>query len=190
MTRAAMKPKANRATSHAQPGNLDCCQTPGYALTPLLPYLPATWRIWECASGEGHLANALRSYDYAVTESDVLGGLDFFSYVPAAWDCIVTNPPYSIKYRWLARCYALGKPFALLMPVETLGSGKAQAMFREYGVEVLLLNRRVNFKMPNAGWTGQGAQFPVAWFTWQMGLGASLVYGRLDGQLSLLEAQP
>lgn len=183
-----MKPKANRAADHTQPGNLDCCQTPAYALTPLLPYIPQSWRVWECAAGEGRLVVALRSHGYTVEASDVLDGQDFFRYEPAAWDCIVTNPPYSIKYKWLARCYTLGKPFALLLPVEVLGSGKAQSMFAHYGSEVLLLNKRVNFKMPNAGWAGTGAQFPTAWFTWQMGLGAALVYGRLDGQLSLLEA--
>lgn len=181
-----MKPKANRRTEHTKPGNLDCCQTPPHALTPILPYLRPGWTIWECAAGEGSLVNALRGHGYNVVASDVLTGQDFFSYDPAAWDCIVTNPPYSVKQAWVRRCYELGKPFALLMPLETLAV-KVQSYFDRYGLELLVPDRRVNFKMPNKGLNGAGAQFPVAWFTWGLGIGKPLSFVRLDSQLTLLE---
>ena len=45
---------------------------------------------------------------------------DFFEYQPDDWDCIVDNPPYSIKEKVLDRCILLGKPFALLLPIDTL----------------------------------------------------------------------
>lgn len=180
-----MKPKANRKTDHRKAGNLDCCQTPPHALIPLLPYLDPAWTIWECAAGEGLLVGGLQASGLRVTASDILAGQDFFHYEPDAWDAIVTNPPYSIKYGWLERCYRLGKPFALLMQTETLSAAKAQAYFERYGVELLVPNKRINFKMPVAGWNGHGAQFPVAWFTWGLNIGTPLKFVRLDTQLTL-----
>lgn len=177
--------KSHSAGDVYVPQHYDACQTPAAALDPLLPYLRIEWTVWEPAAGEGLLVEGL--YDAGWRESEVIGsdiltGQNFFDYAPARWDALVTNPPFSIKYKWLERCYALGKPWALLMPVEMLGAKTAQQMFAEHGVEVLFLDGRVNFKMPRAGWTGAGAQFPVAWFTWGMDLGAQMVFAKLKGK--------
>ncbi len=186
-----MKPKANRATDLHASQPMDCCWTPAYALDPLLPYLPDYWHIWEPAAGGHHLVRALTTAGYAVLPSEIENGQNFFTFqMSAAWDAIVTNPPYSIKAEWLERCYHLGKPFALLVPVETIGTGRVQRLMEQHGAELLLLDKRVNFHMPNKGWNGS-AQFPVLWFCWRV-LPAPICYGRIirraDEQLSLLEA--
>lgn len=182
-----MKPKLNRATDPTESQPFDRCNTPAYALDPLLPYLKKKWHVWEPAAGTGNIIRALGPHVYDVRGTElrrtdigtgVLGGIDFFGWEPILWDALVTNPPYSIKFDWLARCYALGKPFALLVPVETIGAQKAQRLMERHGVELLLLNRRVNFEMPNKGWDGSAAQFPVLWLCWQM-LPQPIVYGRL-----------
>ena len=41
---------------------------------------------------------------------------------PVQFDCIITNPPFSLKQEFLQRCYELGKPFALLLPLTTFES--------------------------------------------------------------------
>jgi hypothetical protein len=101
---------------------------------------------------------------------------------------LVTNPPYSIKYDWLARCYALGKPFALLMPVEMIAASTAQRLFKQYGIEILMPDKRINFKMPNAGWGGT-AQFPTCWYTFRLSIGSPLtfvtIHRRAEGQTTL-----
>lgn len=174
------KPKTNRAGDEYVPQGFDRCQTPGYALDPLLPYLVQDWRMWEPAAGEGLLVEALYDSGFKTVHSgDLLTGQNFFETEPPAFDCLVTNPPYSIKYQWLERCYALDKPFALLLPVETLGAKSAQGFFRDCGLEVIFMDRRVNFKMPNMGYDGNGAQFPVAWFTWRLGIGQQMTFARL-----------
>lgn len=175
--------KTNRGGNVYVPQGYDNCQTPAYAIDPLLPYLLPHWTVWEPACGEGLLVEAL--YDAGRQEGQVIGtdltlGQNFFHTNPPRWDCLVTNPPFSIKYDWLARCYELDKPFALLLPVETLGAKTAQDLFAANGLEVIFMDRRVNFKMPNKGWEGAGAQFPVAWFTWQFNLGAQMVFARLS----------
>jgi hypothetical protein len=168
-----MKPKINRSSGASS--KYDCCGTPFYGVMPLLPYLPPAALIWEPAAGEGLMAGVLRTR-FPVVATDILGGVDFFDSEPARWDVLVTNPPYTLKYQWLERCYLLGKPFALLMPVEVLGASRAQNLFQRYGVEILFLNRRVDFKMPVRGYDGSGAQFPVAWFTYGLRIGREMTF--------------
>jgi hypothetical protein len=176
-----VKPKKNH-----KPGPLDNCQTPAYALDPLIPHLKAAKfrTIWECARGEMYLANALGEAEFNVTATDINDGeyYDFFTYDlrrDNKWfDAIVTNPPYSRKYEWLQRCYDLNMPFALLMPVEMLGSVNGGAMFDIYGIQVIFIRPRVNFKMPEKGWDSS-AQFPVAWYTWRMNLPKDMLFSRV-----------
>ncbi len=173
--------KVNRAGKSKELKESDFCQTPAYALGPILPYLKPAWRIWESAAGEGLLVDGLREKSFpAVLSSDVLTGQDFFEYDPVQWDCLVTNPPYTLKYPWLRRCYELGKPFALLLPVETMGAKKAQVLMRHYGFEIILFSPRVDFKMPRAGYSGGGAQFSTCWFTWGLGIGKPFTLDKLD----------
>ncbi len=185
-----MKPKQNQQGSTKKSNNYDRCQTPFYALDPLLPYLPSGI-IWEPAAGDGHIVTKLTMSGYKdIISGDILTGENFFETKPLDWDCQVTNPPYSVKYEWLARSYELGKLFALLMPLETLGASKGQRLFERYGVELILFDKRINFKMPNKGYGNSGAQFPTAWFTFGLGIGCQLTFTKVnrykDGQLSFL----
>ena len=171
-----MKPKENKGYTA---GSYDECQTPPYALEPLYPYLNIDWRVWECAVGGGVLAMALGRKGYSVVTSDK--EIDFLQVKRnPGTDVILTNPPYSIKYEWLEKCYELNSPFALLMPVEMLGTAKGQRLFDKYGIEVIFMHPRVDFYMPNKGWEGSGAQFPTAWYTWKLNLPQQINFARLN----------
>ena len=181
-----MKQKANREGDVKKVNNYDSCQTPTYALDPILPYLKPEWSLWESATGEGFLANHLSKGGCQVITTDLIFGQNFFGLEPIfSWHCQVTNPPYSVKYDWLKHSYELGKPFALLLPLETLGAKRGQELFKRYGLELILLNRRVDFKMPFKGFTGS-AQFPVAWFTWGLGIGQPISYGEITKPKNLV----
>lgn len=179
-----MKPKSNYSGSLVGTSLKDLCQTPAYALKPLLPYIKPEWHIWEPAAADGFLARAIFDMtECSTVETDIthIVPRNFFEWEPPSWDALITNPPYSIKYQWMRRCYDLGKPWALLMPLETLGTEKAQVLFAEHGVEIIVSYPRINFYMPNKGWDGGGAQFPVAWFTHGFEIGSPLTfYGRLE----------
>ncbi|MHA2030448.1 MAG: hypothetical protein ACW99Q_13740 [Candidatus Kariarchaeaceae archaeon] len=176
-----MKPKVNKGYNT---GTYDECQTPPYALEPLFPYLFKVYPIWECAAGKRTLTRELKKKEYTVLHTDISDtpSWDFFSnelHFPLRCT-IVTNPPYSLKYEWLQRCYYLGFPFALLMPVEMLGTAKGQRLFDKYGIEVIFMSPRVDFYMPNKGYEGGGAQFPTAWFTWKLNLPKEINFARLN----------
>jgi hypothetical protein len=178
-----MKPKENKGYNT---GTYDECQTPPYALEPLYPYLPKADPIWECAAGRGTLVEALLRHGKGVLATDInptteISYHDFlYSRLFHSRPTIVTNPPYSIKYAWLEKCYEYEMPFALLMPVEMLGTAKGQRLFDKYGIEVIFMSPRVDFYMPNKGWEGGGAQFPTAWFTWKLNLPKQINFATLN----------
>lgn len=159
----------------------DDFQTPPEALIPLLPYLHENWLIWECAEGKGYLSRELRVNGYSVIGSDILTGQDFLLWMPEHFDCIVTNPPYSLKHKFLIRCYQLGKPFALLLPLTTLETRTRQQLFKQYGVEIILFDKRINFYVPSG--KESKSWFATAWFTWGLGIGEQLNF------ISLVEAK-
>jgi len=97
------------------------------------------------------------------------------------WDCITSNPPFSIKEKFLGRCYHLGKPFALLMPITTFDAVDRRQLMDEHGVEVILPPRRVNFETPNHDANKRdgkktSAWFYSAWFSWGLGIGKQLTF--------------
>ena len=179
-----MKPKLNNKGSLIGDKLMDQCLTPFYAVGPLLPYLDKSAILWDGFFAGGFqklrasMPVVLQHY-YNITFSGIVWGQNFFNYEPDKWDIFVTNPAYSIKFSVLKRCYELGKPFALLLPVEVLGAKTAQVMFEKYGMEVILLNKRVDFYMPKKGFKSS-AQFPTCWITSGLNIGRDITYGKLN----------
>ena len=159
-------------------GNADDFQTPKEAIYPLLNYLKKDWIIWECATGKRNLENALMELGYIVFGTDILSGHDFLTWKPKEFDCIITNPPYSLKEKFLERCYQLGKPFALLLPLTTFETRKRQSLFKKYGVQVIFFDKRINFETPSGN--GSGSWFATAWFTNWLNLENDLTFVRLE----------
>jgi hypothetical protein len=145
----------------------DHFQTPPSALEPLLLYLPKDWIIWEPCAGKGNLVRKLHQEGYSTIKSDILTGQDFLEWEPGfPWEAIVTNPPYSIKNTIIERCYSLGRPWALLMPLTSLETLKRHTMFKDFGVEMLVLPSRVRFERPDL--KKSSPWFHTAWFCHRM----------------------
>ena len=155
-------------------GRTDDFQTPSSALEPLYKFLKPHWTIWECAAGNGNLAKALRKKGYKVISTDITSGHDFLKYEPKSYDCIITNPPFSLKQEFLQRAYCLGKPFAFLLPLTALESAKRQFLFRCCGLELILFDHRINFETPSG--KGSGSWFATAWFTNELKIGKALSF--------------
>ena len=134
----------------------DECYTPENAILPLLPYLDARMTWCDITSGKSQaIVNCMCSNGFDCRPSTG----DYFE-TGNPHDGTVTNPPYSIKDKFLRKAYDEGKPFAMLLPVSAFQGLWRGEMFAAHGVDVLVLNGRPNFT------GGSGAHFGVAWFTW------------------------
>ena len=158
-------------------GHPDDFQTPAIALNPLLPYLRKDWVIWECAWGEGLLAQHLKQRNFRVVgdkDIDFLNERD----TPLNWDCAVTNPPYSLKEEFLERVYKLEKPFAFLMPLTSLEGKKRGELYRKFGIQLIIPNKRINFIKSDS--KGSGSWFQTAWFCHKLNLPKDLNFVKLE----------
>jgi len=162
-------------------GSPDDFQTPPYALKPLLPHLNPKWTIWECACGKGNLVHELRRQGFSVISTDLLTGKDFLNWQPEHFDCVITNPPYRYKQQFLERCYELHKPFALLLPLTTFETARRQHLFKRHGVEVILLDRRIDFETPAPN-PGSASWFATAWFTAHLDIGRQLSFESIQNR--------
>ena len=160
-------------------GSSNDFQTPPEALKPLLPYLKKEWVIWECANGNGNLSTELIKQGFEVIATDIkVCCFNFLTEKPeVGWDCIITNPPFSLKQEFLERCYQLGTPFALLLPLTTFETKKRQKLFKKYGVQVIFFDKRINFETPSGN--GSGSWFASAWFTYGLNLPKDLNFVEL-----------
>ena len=151
----------------------DECYTPSYAVEPLLEYLPKDKVIYEATSTiSSQIVDYLAEKGYKVISSQKR---DFLKDELPKFDLIVTNPPYSKKDIFIKKCYKLNKPFALLMPITTLQGNRRGQWFIKKGIELLVLNQRVDF-------TGKGSpHFGVAWFCKGL-LPEKLIFTNIDKQ--------
>ena len=165
-------------------GHPDNFQTPASALDCLIPHLKKDWIIWEPACGKGNLVAGLRDNGFGVRPTDIMHGdnEDFLTcHVSPYFDSIVTNPPFSIKEKFLARSYEIGKPFALLMPITTFDSRERRKLFARHGIQLVLPNGRINFETPNG--KGSSSWFYTAWFCWKFNLPHQLNFHGLESDL-------
>lgn len=173
MAQMSYKAKSRQASSPAS----DNCQSPPYAILPILEYLGLDWTILEPAQGKGYMSSALMAQGWKVIAGDELTGQDFLTYDWTGFDCIITNPPNSKRIPFTARCFEIGKPFALLMGTEVQSAQKIQKLNIKYGdFEHVYPAQRINYKMPLAGWEGAGAHFNTHWFTWGLEIGQPHTY--------------
>jgi hypothetical protein len=170
------KPKTSQPKTEGRQER-DFFQTPPYAVDLLLPFIPLEARaggIWECAAGDGMLANRLRYHGYAVIESDVEPGerrdcvrINFLGCEPKhSFGAIITNPPYSLKREFAERCMELGRPWALLIPADICQW--ICAAFEDWGCHAIVPRRRIDYITPD-GKRGKDsqAQFHSWWLTWR-----------------------
>ena len=134
--------------------------TPEEAIYPILKYLDKNKTYWECTDfGESNIRKILVEHGFKVIatkkeEFDFLKDDPLFKF-----DVIITNPPYSLKNKFIKRCYELNKPFMLLLPITALEGKERGKLYKENGLELIILNKRINFmKSKNNVW------FNTSWF--------------------------
>ena len=120
--------------------------TPFYAVEPLLEFVPKDKVIW-CPFDEEWSAyyQMFTENGYKVIRSSIGDNQDFFTYEPDEhWDILISNPPFSKKDKVLERAFSFNKPFALLLPANSIQGKKRFEIFRNE-IQMLAFDRRVDY---------------------------------------------
>ena len=131
----------------------------------MLKYLPRDKTIW-CPFDEEWSAfyQSLKENGFNVIRSSLAEGQDFFTYEPDEWDLIVSNPPFSLKDEVLKRLYEFNKPFAILLPMNSL-QGKDRFEYFKNGVQLLSFSGRIAYHTDfNLKTYKKGTAFASAYF--------------------------
>lgn len=121
--------------------------TPYYAVDPILKYISKDKIIWCPFDDDIWSAYTIsfKERGNEVISSHIDKGQDFFTYEPEDYDVIVSNPPFNIKDKILKRLDELGKPFAILLPMNSLqGDKRYQCCFKN-GIQMLAFDKRIGF---------------------------------------------
>ena len=124
--------------------------TPFYAVDPIIKYLPKDKVIW-CPFDEEWSAFYIRLKElgYKTIRSSLKDEQDFFKYEPSSWDIIISNPPFSITDKVIDRLYSFNKPFAILLPLNSL-QGKTRYKYFKQGIQLLSFDSRICYHNPNS----------------------------------------
>lgn len=140
--------------------------TPFYAVKPLLEFVPKDKVIW-CPFDEEWSAfyQLFTENGYKVIRSCLTDNQDFFTYEPEEhWDILISNPPFSKKDKVLKRAFEFNKPFALLLPVNSIQGQKRFKIFNN-NIQLLVFNARVDYHTNNNMHTyTKGNHFGSAYF--------------------------
>ena len=145
--------------------NKDEAYTPYYAASPIIKYVDPNLVVW-CPFDQEWSAyvKLLRENGNRVITSHINNGLDFFNYEPEYYDIIITNPPFSCKDEVIERLYELNKPFAILLPLNSLQGRNRYENFKN-GIQLLAFDQRIDFHDPNNMISpNKGTPFASAYF--------------------------
>lgn len=128
--------------------------TPTEAVRVLLPFVHRDWRVW-CPFDRDYSAypRVLKKHCKKVINSHIqIDNGDFFKLVEnkalmADIDCIISNPPFSLKSQIFRKCAESGKPFALFLPLPyTIPLDMFDVMAcKAYNVHFIWLRKRTAF---------------------------------------------
>ena len=122
--------------------------TPRYAVEPILKYVKQGSHAWcPFDTKDSFFVKMLNESGIRVTCTHLSQGQDFFSLgLPDGVDCIISNPPYSIKTEVFEKLFDIGLPFAMLVGVVGLFESRRRfQMFRDNVFEVMYLDKRVAY---------------------------------------------
>lgn len=129
--RTATKIVGGNPSQHRE--KADFYPTPPDVTIALLKFmgLPKETVIWEPACGEMDMVSVMKSEGYSVIATDLKYGQDFLTMPERECDWIITNPPFSAADKFIARCAAHRKPFALLLKSQYWHAKKRYDLFQK-----------------------------------------------------------
>ena len=149
------------------------------AIDDLLKYETFDKNIWECAVGQGHLAERLKKYGYKVKCSDLIDrgypGTEIIDFLKEKHNFngdIITNPPYKYCTEFILNALdsiPYEHKVAMFLKLQTLeGQKRYEEIYSKYPPKtVYVFSKRKNCAK-NGEFTGSSAVC-YAWFIWVKG---------------------
>lgn len=136
--------------------------------------------IWECSSGENHLADVFREHGYRVRTSDIVKRtetteqLDFLSEGVTEWDGnIVTNPPYKYADEFVQKALDIippGKKCIMFLKLQFMEGKRRRKLFEKYPPKrVWVSSSRLACAKNGEFGVHSGSAVAYAWFVWEKG---------------------
>lgn len=154
------------------------------AVDPLIPFLPDTDVIWECACGEGHLSKRLLDLGFVVRSTDLVNrgygepNINFLKTTKEDYQgqIILTNPPYKYAQEFVEHALKItnqGNYVCMFLKVLFLEGQKRKKLFEEHPpYKMLVFSKRkdcaINGDFKGLEERGGGA-LAYAWFIWVNG---------------------
>lgn len=134
------------------------------AITEFIPIGSTVWCPFDTKNSEFVLV--LKEKGFKVIHTHIWEGKDFLTYEPKEhYDCIVSNPPFSIKLEVFRRLFNLGKPFAILMnsnaeQYQNVGNFFFEMSQQGKYIQKLNPDKKVSFN-------GNTSSFNTSYFCWK-----------------------
>lgn len=138
--------------------------------------------IWECASGENHLANVFKDAGFTVRASDIIKRteetevIDFLTYEGEWNGHIITNPPYKNAQGFIEKALSIvpeGKKVCMFLKVQFLEGKARRKMFEKYPPKRIWVSSSRILCAKNGDFErmikGGGSAMAYAWFVWEKG---------------------
>ena len=113
----------------------------------LIPYIDKSKIIFEGFYGSGHTYNYFTKNGYTVLGKK---GLDFFSDDADALlkkcDCVISNPPFSLKYKIMTKLVKHHKPFILILPLACINTISFRNCFNNQMKDISIIIPRGRMK--------------------------------------------
>lgn len=147
----------------------DNLRTPARAVELLLNHVSEDQMFWEPCCGGNHIVDIInnKSTVLGTDIADLEFPVDFLDKETRdrmiktfGIEIIITNPPFSLKNKFIEACIDTKLPFALLLPTTALCTIARQKMFRDNGISILTLGGRTEFMNDK-----NGVWFETSWFT-------------------------
>jgi hypothetical protein len=120
--------------------------TPKILVEPILKYINLNDIVWCPFDTEtSEFVINLQERGIRVVFSHISLDQDFFTYEPEEYTCIVSNPPFSLKFEVLERLYTLNKPFAMLLGLPILNYQQTGNFFLDKELQLLIVDKKVSF---------------------------------------------
>lgn len=141
--------------------------------------IPKNKTIWECSSGEDHIANVFIKNGYNVRTSDIIKRtetteqLDFLSQNEKWNGNIITNPPYSKALEFVEKAMEIiteGNNVIMFLKLQFLEGKKRKELFKKYPPKTVWISSSRLKCAKNGNFEDMdGSSVAYAWYIWEKG---------------------